>query len=118
MNTHKVLCISFDQTTSDARVQALIRHGYVVIAATDTRTAYELIGPDRYVAVIVGQGFRTPERRLLAFEAKTRCHTPVILISDAEPESDISADAFVSANDGADAIAMAVERVSTSVPVS
>lgn len=117
MSTQKVLCISFDKTDSDARVTALKQHGFDVFATTDIRMGYELIGPDRYAAVIVGQGFRQPERRLLAFEARVRCHTPVVLISDDEPQPDIAADVYIAAQEGPDAVAAAVERVATSVPV-
>jgi hypothetical protein len=68
------------------------------------------LSQEAFDAVIVGHRFSAEERYLLAFEAKEKAKTPVVLVCGAAPDYDIPASSRVYALEGSMGLLSALSR--------
>jgi DNA-binding response OmpR family regulator len=100
MSQRTILCVSFDRMVSDNRCVMLKEAGYDVTATTNVEEALDLLGRERFDAVIVGHRFSEEEKYLLAVEAKEKSYAPVLLVCGASADSQIPATSRVYALEG------------------
>ncbi len=105
----KVLCISYDEYVSHARLDMLARLGCEVLATIHPEEAIRLLSAQKFDLVVVGHRFPRTERHHIA-ETAHRKRAHVVLICGPSPDADIPADARVFALEGLDGIEAAARR--------
>ncbi len=105
----KVLCISFDEAVSHARLEMLARLGCEVLATIHPEEAIRLLSAQKFDLVVVGHRFPKTERHHIA-ETARRKHAHVVLICGAATDADIPADARVFALEGPEGLEAAARR--------
>jgi DNA-binding response OmpR family regulator len=97
MPKRRILCVSFDRMVSHATLKEA---GYNVTATTSAKEGLELLGREKFDAVLVGHRFPAEEKYVLAVGAKERSNTPVLLVWGAARDSEIPATSRVYALEG------------------
>ncbi len=110
MPKNKLLCVSFDKTSSEARQEILRKAGYAVTSITTINEAVDLLAAEKFDVVIIGHRFSRDQKLTLAKRAKD-CNTPVVLVRSASADADIPADSRVYPLDGSEAIVKAVQSL-------
>jgi len=100
MSKPRVLCVSFDRTVSGSRCVALEEAGYDVAATTTVSEGLDLLGREKFDAVIIGHRFPAEEKYVLAVEAKEKTNLPVLLVCGVSRDLEIPATNRVYALEG------------------
>lgn len=95
----RVLCVSFDETVSHARVELLVRLGCDVVATIHPQEAVRLLAAQKFDVVVIGHRFPKTERHHLA-EVSLRKKTRAVLVCGASTDADIPAAVRVYALEG------------------
>lgn len=95
----KVLCVSFDEAVSRARVETLTRAGCEVTATLLPQEAVRLLSFEKFDVAVIGHRFPKTERHHLA-ETARRKKTAVVLVCGVSADGDIPANRRVYALQG------------------
>ncbi len=105
----KVLCVSFDDAVSHARLEMLGHLGCEVFATVHPEEAIRLLASQRFDLAIVGHRFPKTERHHMV-ETARRKGAHVILVCGASLDADVPADARVFALEGTAGLEAAARR--------
>jgi DNA-binding NtrC family response regulator len=95
----KVLCVSFDDAVSRARVETLTQAGCEVTATLHPEEAIRLLSFEKFDVAVIGHRFPKTERHHLA-ETARRKKVAVVLVCGASADGDIPATRRVYALEG------------------
>ncbi len=105
----KVLCVSFDEAVSHARLEMLARLECQVFATIHPEEAIRLLASQKFDLAIVGHRFPKTERHHIV-ETARRKGAHVILVCGASTDGDIPADLRVYALEGMDGLEAAARH--------
>jgi CheY-like chemotaxis protein len=111
MAEFKLLCIASDAILRLQLCSLLISFGYDVAKATHPKHAVALLISENFDLAILDSGFEEKERRELSARIRDKFQTPVLLVGDISYPDGIPADGVVYAQQGANALVNAVERL-------
>ena len=108
----RILCVSFDKTVCQDRLEALQQAGYEATGALTIDEAFRLLDAEKkFDLVIIGHRFSRFDKQALISEARERWHTPVLLVCGASAETELAADARVYALQGLEALVNAAAKL-------
>lgn len=111
MSRPRILCVSFDRMVSGSRCTALEEAGYDVAASTTVREGLDLLGREKFDAVIIGHRFPAEEKYVLAVEAKEKANLPVLLVCGVTRDPEIPATNRVYALEGSAGLLSALSEL-------
>jgi len=111
MPRFKLLCIASDAILKQQLCSLLISFGYDVVRATHPKHAVALVISENFDLAILCGGFEEKERRELSARIRDKFQTPVLLVGDISHPDGIPADGVIYAQQGANALVKAVERL-------
>lgn len=105
-----VLCVSFDETVSANRRQALEAAGYTVATTTRAADALQMFSSVVFDLLIIGHRISSSDKHALSTAAREK-GTPVLLICGASAELEIPADVRVYGVEGTASLVATVDRL-------
>ena len=111
MPLSRILCLSYDQSISEERRQALKKAGYDVVATTVVEQAFAVAHSLKCHALVIGHHFMDADTNALISEARTRWRCPVIVVTGIGAGTDVRADVSVPILAGVGGLARAITKI-------
>lgn len=118
MPLSRILCLSYDQSISEDRRQALKKAGFDVVATTVVEQACSLAHTQAFDALVIGHHFRDDQTCALIQEARHRWRAPVIVVTGLGADADSRADISVPILSGVVGLVRAVSQIVPRIKVA